>query len=209
MPGAYVLGCRCAWEVHVVRLSHVSVWLLQSVNMGAEKNEQEVRRRRRAAQAGCVARESISSTFKNYECVWVCVWMSLADMNEQCWPGASSWSGSPGQPWPCRPPAAGRWRLQPAWLKKWVSPHSRAPALQSWLLHKGCWLLQQPFEPARSKALTVSLLLTKILRGSWGHGLTAEMSPWDHCPSSTALAGIAPTWKNRTTFSDTVFFKLF
>lgn len=23
--------------------------------------------------------------------------------------------------------------------------------------------------------------------------LTAEMSPWDHCPSSTALAGMAPT----------------
>lgn len=25
--------------------------------------------------------------------------------------------------------------------------------------------------------------------------LTAEMSPWDHCPSSTALAGMAPTCK--------------
>lgn len=23
--------------------------------------------------------------------------------------------------------------------------------------------------------------------------LTAEMRPWDHCPSSTALAGMAPT----------------
>lgn len=23
--------------------------------------------------------------------------------------------------------------------------------------------------------------------------LTAEISPWDHCPSSTALAGMAPT----------------
>lgn len=29
--------------------------------------------------------------------------------------------------------------------------------------------------------------------------LTAEMSPWDHCPSSTALAGMAPTWRGRET----------
>lgn len=25
--------------------------------------------------------------------------------------------------------------------------------------------------------------------------LTAEMRPWDHCPSSTALAGMAPTYE--------------
>lgn len=66
------------------------------------------------------------------------------------WPVASSWSGSPGQPWPCRPPGAEQWKLPPVLQKRWASLHWHGPALQSWLPHIGCWLLQQPFEPENS-----------------------------------------------------------